>query len=46
MLSAIIDQQMKRMQQFYTAARGSFLEPGDPVLPLLHAVQSEELTER
>ncbi len=41
MLAAVLDRQMNRMVDFYTAARGHFLDAADPLPPLLEAVRAD-----
>jgi hypothetical protein len=41
MLAAVIDKQMRKMVEFYTDAHGRYLEPDDPLLPLLEEVHTE-----
>lgn len=42
MLSAVIDQQMQRMVEFYAASDGLCLEPGDRLLTLLESMQQAD----
>jgi hypothetical protein len=41
MLAAVLDEQMNKMVEFYTASRGRYLEPTDALLPILESVRAD-----